>query len=180
MGVIDLDARVKALERNAGGSAEIEEVKTALETLEDVVEEQMTFTSTKREVGVWVDGKTIYEKTFVFTVADFHSQTISSSTMKGQLWTDLPDTYSDMWIDYGNSFLMNGNKSTSAPKSHPLNYLAESAGTSTRTNIQKSTANDGKPFVYFENTYNASGFYDVRDTLKWYIVIRWTEEPATP
>lgn len=134
------------------------------------------FSTTPQIVGKWVDGKDIYEQTYVFTVNDFHGSTVDSAQMKGQFWTDIPTTYDSIWIDYGNSFLMNTNHTTSNPKSHPLNYLAAGAGTFTRTNIQRTnTSNNGKPFVYFENTYTASEWYSIRSDLRWYITIRWTE-----
>ena len=150
--------------------------KHALSDVANFVQQSKAFSTTARKVGTFVDGKDIFFFIYVFTVNDFHGSTIDNTTMKGQLWLDVPVTYDRIWIDYGNSFLMNTNKTTSNPKSHPLNYLAYGAGTFTRTNIQKTSSNDGKPFVYFENTYTASEWYSIRSDLRWYIVIRWTEE----
>ena len=177
MGVIDLDSRVKALEANSGRTSEaMEQLDAKVDTLEDAVETLATFSTTKRKVGTWIDGKDIYEKTYVFQSSDMNQATISASVQKGKFWLDVPYEYSTVWIDYGNSFVFNTNKTTSAVKSHPLN-LSGADGVYTRTNLQRTSgSHDGLPFVYYENTYSASSWYDIITDFRWIITVKWTEE----
>lgn len=196
MGVIDLDARVRKLEQGGGGGAEIDQIEAALTALEeqingdgetdlglagdvsdleDAVEVLQTHSTTKRAVGTWIDGKTVYEKTYVFDYEDFHGQTIDGTVQKGQLWLDIPATYSTMWIDYSASFLFNTVSSGTAVKSHPLNFYS-TGGVYTRANLQRTdSSNEGLPFVYYENTYSASAWYSNISEWRWIITVRWTE-----
>lgn len=138
------------------------------------------FTSSWKVVGKWIDNKDIYEKTYEFSVTDMQSATIDSSVMKGQFLLD-QITYDNIWIDYGNSFLMNKNYQYSPVKSHPLNFVNPNTNPVqfTRVSIQRlDNVNNGYPFLYFENNVQASTWYDIRSDLKWYFTIRYTQPSA--
>ena len=133
------------------------------------------FSTTKHKVGKWVDGKDIWEQTYVFDYTDFHNQTLDSTVQKGQFWLDIPTTYDMMWLDQSASYLMNTVTTGTAVKSHPLNF-GSSGGVYTRANIQRTdTSNNGKPFVYYENTYSASAWYSIISSWRWIITVQWTE-----
>ena len=68
MGVIDLDARVKKLEQGGGG-AEIDQIEADLTALENTVGAIGSYSTTEHEVGTWLNGDTIYEKTWDLTEA---------------------------------------------------------------------------------------------------------------
>lgn len=133
------------------------------------------FSSNWQIVGKWVDGKDIYEKTYVFSVSDMQTATISASVMKGQFLLD-QISYDSIWIDYGNSFLMNRNYQTSPVKSHPLNFVNPISPIQfTRTSVQRlDEVNSGYPFIYFENNVQAASWYDIRTDLRFYFTIRYT------
>ena len=130
-----------------------------------------TYSTTEHAVGTWVDGATIYEKTFVYTINDLHDGQVNTSIMNGNFYTDLTNI-DTMWIDYGNSFFKN-TYSVLNPKSLSLNFPVGSSYT--RCNIQQSTVNSGRPFFYFENTWAANIFYNARNDLTWYITVRYTK-----
>ena len=133
-----------------------------------------TYSTTAHKVGTWINGQDVWEKTYVFTYTDFHNETISSSVQKGQLWLDI-DSYDMMWLDQSASFQMNTQYTGTAVKSHPLNF-ASTSGAYTRANIQRTdTSNDGKPFVYYENTYSTPAWYNIIGDWRWVITVRWTE-----
>lgn len=132
------------------------------------------FSTTKHKVGTWVDGKDIWEQTYIFSYTDFHNATLDSSVQKGQFWLDIT-TYEMMWLDQSASFLMNTVRTGTAVKSHPLNF-GSSGGVYTRANIQRTdTSNNGNPFVYYENTYSASAWYNIISDWRWVITVQWTE-----
>ena len=132
------------------------------------------YSTTAHKVGKWVDGRDIWEKTYVFSYTDFHNQTIDSSVQKGQLWLDI-SSYDTMWLDQSASFQMNTQYTGTAVKSHPLNF-GSTGGVYTRANIQRTdTSNNGKPFVYYENTYSTAAWYNIIGDWRWIITVRWTE-----
>ena len=131
-----------------------------------------TYSTTEKNVGIWVDGNTLYEKTYVFTIANLNDGLVDSSVIRGNFYLDIANV-SSIWIDYGASFLKNTYSGLN-PKSLSLNYAAGGSNY-TRTNIQQSAVNSGLPFIYFENTWAASVFYDARSYLTWYITVKYTK-----
>lgn len=67
MGVIDLDARVKKLEQNAGNGQEIDQIEAALTTLEETVEGIGTYSTTEVAIGKWIDNSVLYRKVIPLT-----------------------------------------------------------------------------------------------------------------
>lgn len=112
MGVIDLDARVKKLEQEAGGGAVIDQLEAAVtaleeqingdgetdlglagdvETLETAVQDlddarPTVFSATEKIVGEWVDDKPIYQTTFDLgaeTYAKYDGWTTTTAQISG-------------------------------------------------------------------------------------------------
>lgn len=136
------------------------------------------FTTSWTPICQWTDGRSVYQKTYIFTASDIHgnfdSNRIAASFYLENLGYDL------LWIDFGNSWLMNMDyNGGSVVKTHPLNYTTANGSMYTRCDVQRdASVNSGNPYIYFENTFQASQFYSGRNNLKWFITLRLVY-PAT-
>ena len=199
MGVIDLDARVKKLEQGGGGidPTVIDQLEAAVIDLEETVngdgetdlglvgdvaalqdslEALSEYSGTETKIGTWVDGKDLYAKTYVFTSTDLDDATIDTTVIQGGMNLDI-EAYDTIFVDFGASFMFDSNQTTNGVKVQPLNYSApDSSNSYTRTNLQlRSTVNDGKPYVYFKNTYSSGSWYDDIAHVKWFLVVKYTK-----
>ena len=138
------------------------------------------YSTTEREVGVWTDGRPLYEKTYTFKFTDLENKTISSSVLSGSY--ALPhEEYERIWVHDGLIKCVpaaEGGASLTSVKATPLNYSAGS--TYTRTNVQRKTDfNDSYPFIFIENTYGTSELYKIVNDLNVYVTIRYTKTTDT-
>lgn len=130
------------------------------------------YSTQEREIGVWTDGKPLYEKTYVFDIDDLVNGTISSSLMDGQF---ILDQLSYDMLEMVDAFLtdMNGQnsiKSNSANYANGDNYI--------RANIQYVSETQ-KYIIYFKLTYSVANLYNDRDYLKFYFRIQYTKTTDT-
>jgi hypothetical protein len=130
------------------------------------------YSTEEREIGVWTDGKPLYEKTYVFDIDDLVNGTISSSLMDGQF---ILDQLSYDMLEMVDAFFTNIGGQNSV-KSNPVNYA--NGDTYVRANIQYES-NVQKYIIYFKLTYSVANLYSDRDYLKFYFKIRYTKTPDT-
>lgn len=138
----------------------------------DAPSNPVDYSTSEKVIGHWVDGSTLYEQTFYFDFSDIAGGTQSQSVINGRF--DLPHIdYADMWIEQG--FIINDIPDSSLTiKSMPL-PISASSGAYTRIQIQKTSSNDGYPFIYIDINYNTSAIYDKRDDIHFVFVVRYTK-----
>ena len=138
----------------------------------DAPSNPVDYSTSEKVIGHWIDGSTLYERTFYFDFSDIAGGTQSQSVINGRF--DLPHIdYADMWIE--SAFLINDTPDSSLTiKSMPL-PISASSGAYTRIQIQKTSSNDGYPFIYIDVNYNTSAIYDKRDDIHFVFVVRYTK-----
>lgn len=133
---------------------------------------QHIYSTEEQVIGKWIDNKTLYEKTYIFTISQLVNGTINSSLMDGQLHLDhIP--FDMMRIANADINMRNG--TSGSIKSNPMNYPAGS--TYLRANIQQqSGVNGGYPFVYVNMSYAVGNqFYANRNYIDFAITIHYTK-----
>jgi hypothetical protein len=132
----------------------------------------VNYSTAEQIVGTWIDGSTLYEKTYDFTSSDFHGGTQSSAEISCGLWIDqLNYDYINLeggcvWFD---------TSATNDVRNSPLNYYSSSTAY-TRANIQLSaSANDGYPYIWFEDKYATPSWYTNISHLHIIVTIRYTK-----
>lgn len=116
-----------------------------------------SYTDEEREIGTWLDGSTLYEKTYNLHLSELTDLSASASLISGQVLLDKLD-YKNLWI-YDGSVFNTAATNTYNILSMPVNY--PSSGSYSRANIQiNPSVNDGYPFVFYETTYGASQLYN--------------------
>lgn len=131
------------------------------------------YSTEEREVGVWTDGRPLYQKTYVFDIDDLVNGTISSSLMDGQF---ILDQLSYGMLEMVDAFFTNIGGQNSV-KSNPANYA--NGDTYVRANIQYES-NAQKYIIYFKLTYSVANLYSDRDYLKFYFRIQYTKTTDQP
>lgn len=130
------------------------------------------YSTEEREIGVWIDGKPLYQKTYVFGINDLVNGTISSSLIDGQF---IIDQLSYDMLEMVDAFFTNIGGQNSV-KSNPVNYA--NGDTYVRANIQYES-NVQKYIIYFKLTYSVANLYNDKDYLKFYFKIRYTKTTDT-
>lgn len=130
------------------------------------------YESNEKVIGLWVDNSVLYEKTLYLSLADIAGGTQSDTVINGRF--DLShENYADLWIEQ--AFLLNDNPdSTFTIKSLPLPTI-QSNGGYIRIQIQKTTSNDGYPFIFFDVNWSISQIWTKRDDIHFVFVIRYTK-----
>lgn len=134
------------------------------------------YSTTEHVVGTWIDGKTLYEKTFLWTWADVQSGSASGGRTQGEFDTTFGDEIDMIWIDFGNSYIKftGTNADNASIVSQPLTY-ATAGGGYTRINIQrKPSMNNNKMFCWFDATYPTDIAADT-SKWKWVVTFRYTK-----
>lgn len=139
----------------------------------DAPSNPVDYSTSEKVIGTWIDGSTLYERTFFYEFSDISGGTQSQSVINGRF--DLPHIdYDNMWIEQ--AFLINDvPNSTLTIKSMPL-PISASSGSYIRIQIQKTTSNEGYPFIYIDINYNTSAIYDNRIAIHFGFVVRYTKE----
>lgn len=133
------------------------------------------YSTNEKIVGTWIDGNTLYEKTYVFGVNDLSGGEITTSKISGDLELGDRADFGIAWIE--NSFLFYDDAPTNIPMvSTPLNY--PKGTTYARSNIQANSGT-GKLVIYMDMTYAASDYYGVRSDLMWVYTIRYTKSVSS-
>ena len=135
----------------------------------------LIYSDEEREVGVWRDGKPLYEKTYVFTKDDMTGNT---GYTEGRFELDKIAT-SIIFIEKEFVFYKNADTQTNSIYSNPVNY-ASSNSTYIRSNIQRrSDINDGYPWIFFQATYGSTLWTTYVNDLIWVYVVRYTKTTDT-
>ena len=129
------------------------------------------YSETEREIGVYTDGKPLYEKTYLFGVSDLDGGTQSSSKISGDFILGDRVDYDAVWIE--SSFLLYKSAPSSGVTmvSTGLNYPKGSDYI--RSNVQANSVT-GKLVIFMELTYSANVYYPVINDLIWVYTIRYT------
>ena len=115
-----------------------------------------SYTDEEREIGTWLDGSALYEKTYKLKLSELTDLSSTASLISGQVLLDKLN-YKNLWI-YDGSMFNTAPTNTYNILSVPVNY--PSSGSYSRANIQiNSSVNDGYPFIFYETTYGASQLY---------------------
>ena len=78
-----------------------------------------------------------------------------------------------MWIEQ--AFVINDvPDATLTIKSMPM-PISASSGNYIRVQIQKTSSNDGYPFIYIDINYNTSSIYSKRNDIHFVFVVRYTK-----
>ena len=87
---------------------------------------------------------------------------------------DLPPAHYDtLWIEQ--AFILNDSPDSSFTlKSFPLPTI-QNNGAYIRTQIQKTDANDGYPFIYIDVQWSISQLYSKRTSIHYVYVLRYTK-----
>ncbi len=130
------------------------------------------YESNEKVIGLWVDNSVLYEKTLYLSLADIAGGTQSDTVINGRF--DLAhENYADLWIEQ--AFLLNDNPDSAFTiKSLPLPTIQNNGGY-IRTQIQKTTSNDGYPFIYLDVNWSISQIWAKRNDIHYVFVIRYTK-----
>ena len=138
----------------------------------DAPSNPIDYSTEEKVIGHWVDGKTLYERTFDYNISDMSGGTQSESAIVGRF--DLPHVnYDALWIEQ--SFIMNDSPNSSFTlKSFPIPTI-QNNGAYIRTQIQKTDANDGYPFIYIDVQWSISQLYSNKANIHYVYVLRYTK-----
>lgn len=130
------------------------------------------YSDEEREIGVWRNGKPLYERTYICSVSDLVNSTVNSSQISGEYHFVNTDT--SKWDMYRliEGQLFNFGNTVNTVKSNWLNYPSSNAYI--RCNLQQVN-NQGDIFAYINLTYSASNFYNDRSNIKFCFVIQYTK-----
>ena len=131
-----------------------------------------SYTTSEKRIGTWIDGSSLYERTFDFNLDDMAGGSQTSSAINGRF--DLPHiSYDALWIEQ--AFILNDvPDSTLTIKSLPLPTIQNNNGY-IRVQIQKTSSNDGYPFIYVDVQWSISQLFSKKDDIHYVFVIRYTK-----
>lgn len=124
--------------------------------------------------GKWVDGKPIYQRTYVFTSDDLQVATISNSLINGRLLLDSSD-WDMCWIDDSASMWFVTNPTGNGTLSTPINYPAGGNAYLRNSIHHTDDYQNNAPYIYADCTYSAQYFYTNISKLKMIYTIRYTK-----
>lgn len=131
------------------------------------------YSTAEHVVGTWIDGKPLYEKTYIFTISDLDG-TYDATTIDGRFQLSRVP-YDMIWIEKGFINYRNASASTNTIRSVLINYPNWENDRGIRTNIQVTSAfYDGYPYIYHKQTYSPGLIARVND-LEFIFVIRYTK-----
>lgn len=134
-----------------------------------------SWSTTEHIVGTWTDGKTVYERTFIFGGADMNGTWTINDGFGTLFYLPFADEIHEIWFDLGNSFVYS---STSGSISQTITFsvvLGGPSGSYARSCIQRNPAvNNGKMVINFQTTF-PSGAYNMRNNLKYIFTFRYTK-----
>ena len=138
----------------------------------DAPSNPVDYSTSEKVIGHWIDGSTLYERTFDFNLSDMSGGTQQQSTIIGRF--DLPhELYDHLWIEQ--AYIMNeAPTSTFQMKSLPLPAI-QNNGTYIRTYIQETDANDGYPFIFIDVQWSVSQLWDNRNVIHYVYTLRYTK-----
>ena len=138
----------------------------------DAPSNPVDYSTDEKVIGHWVDGKTLYERTFDYNISDMSGGTQSEAAIVGRF--DLPHVnYDALWIEQ--AFILNDAPDSSFTlKSFPIPTI-QNNGAYIRTQIQKTDANDGYPFIYIDVQWSISQLYSKRTGIHYVYVLRYTK-----
>lgn len=134
------------------------------------------YSETEREIGVYTDGKPLYEKTYLFGVSDLDGGTQSSSKISGDFILGDRADYDAVWIESSYLLYKSAPSNGVTMVSTGLNYPKGSEYI--RSNVQANSVT-GKLVIFMELTYSANVYYPVRNDLIWVYTIRYTKTTDT-
>lgn len=155
---------------NTEGGLEATNVQSAIDELAE--NSGVSYSTEERIIGTWVDGESLYEKTYVYGIHDMTDSTITDSEIKGRFALGME--FGIVWIE--KCFVYNPVSGTTGDVlSCDGNY--PSGSTFLRTNILKETA-AALPVLSYVQTYSTYSFNRAKETLKFVFVVRYTK-PST-
>ena len=140
--------------------------------ISDAPSNPVEYSETEKAIGHWVDGSVLYERSFYFDFTDIAGGTQSDTVINGRF--DLPhENYADLWIE--TAFMVNDvPDGTLTIKSLPLPTIQNNGGY-IRVQIQKTSSNDGYPFIYLDVNWSISQIWTKRNDIHFVFVIRYTK-----
>lgn len=138
----------------------------------DAPSNPVDYSTSEKVIGHWIDGSTLYERTFDFNLDDMAGGTQSASTINGRF--DLPHIdYDALWIEQ--AFILNEvPDSNFTIKSLPLPTIQSNNGY-IRVQIQQTSSNDGYPFIYVDVQWSISQLYSKKADIHYVFVVRYTK-----
>ena len=138
----------------------------------DAPSNPVDYSTDEKVIGHWIDGSTLYERTFDFNLDDMAGGSQTSSAINGRF--DLPHiAYDALWIEQ--AFILNDvPDSTLTIKSLPLPTIQNNNGY-IRVQIQKTSSNDGYPFIYVDVQWSISQLHSKKDDIHYVFVVRYTK-----
>ena len=138
----------------------------------DAPNNPVDYSSSEKVIGHWIDGSTLYERTFDYNLSDMSGGTQQQSTIIGRF--DLPhENYDNIWIEQ--AYILNDSPTSSFQmKSLPLMAI-QNNGTFIRTYIQKTDANDGYPFIFIDVQWSVSQLFDNSANIHYIYTLRYTK-----
>ena len=130
------------------------------------------YSTAEHIVGTWIDGSTLYEKTYVFGKSDLYGGEISADKISGKIDIDR--------IGYGVIFITDSfyaHTKSSGQISTPSNYpIARTQNPFyVRINVTNDgTSNSGYDYLYYEQTYGSSDAYNAND-FEIFVTLRYTK-----
>lgn len=138
----------------------------------DAPSNPVDYSTSEKVIGHWIDGSTLYERTFDFNLDDMAGGTQSASAINGRF--DLPHIdYDALWIEQ--SFILNDvPDNTLTIKSLPLPTIQNNNGY-IRVQIQQTSSNDGYPFIYVDVQWSISQLHSKKADIHYVFVVRYTK-----
>ena len=126
------------------------------------------YSTDEQVVGTWIDGKTLYEKTYDFQVSDLQNGTVSSSNIQGYLFLD---NINYDYIDISKMVVFFPTTSGMNYRSWSYNFRNSSA------QIEKSASvNNGYESVWVDCDYKVNILYNYRTYAHIYITVQYTKQ----
>lgn len=138
----------------------------------DAPSNPVDYSTSEKVIGHWIDGSTLYERTFDFNLDDMAGGTQSATAINGRF--DLPHVnYDALWIEQ--AFILNDvPDSNFTIKSLPLPTIQSNNGY-IRVQIQQTSSNDGYPFIYVDVQWSISQLHSKKDDIHYVFVVRYTK-----
>ena len=115
---------------------------------------------------------TLYEQLFYYDFSDIDGGTQSDTVINGRF--DLPHiNYGSMWIEAA-CLINDVPDGTFTIKSLPLPSIQNNNGY-VQTQIQKTTSNDGYPFIYLDVNWSVSQIWAKRNDIHFMFTLRYTK-----
>jgi len=141
----------------------------------DAPSNPVDYSTSEKVIGHWIDGSTLYERTFDYNLSDMSGGSQQESSIVGRF--DLPHVnYDNIWIEQ--AYILNDSPSASfSMKSLPLPSI-QNNNTYIRIYIQKTDANDGYPFIFIDVQWSISQLFNNRANIHYVFTLRYTKSSS--